>query len=268
VKRKRISKKKLARIARLERQLKEALKHFRPRKSERGQWVAITARGTKTEPPGRRIDYNSNRMRSFFSVHVAKSVHAKKQIIPFREWLPKRTAKLLKKTRKVEIARRKSLKSRSVSNRQADLRKAQKLGTHTKQEWEALKKLVKYRCVKCGDKMSVWCRYLLQKDHIVPIVMGGSDSIDNIQPLCGACNAGKEGDTFNWLKYRLKHGWRNYGPTDRVPWPGWVIEETQFRNATGRRKKLLRNWIRRQRRRRRKKQYYPLPSVHRPKWVE
>ena len=47
----------------------------------------------------------------------------------------------------------------------------------------------------------------MTKDHIVPICHGGSDSIDNIQPICIWCNKSKGGERFNWADFRLKKGW-------------------------------------------------------------
>ena len=39
------------------------------------------------------------------------------------------------------------------------------------------------RCLACGDTEA-----MLEADHIVPLTRGGTDDIDNIQPLCGTCN--------------------------------------------------------------------------------
>jgi 5-methylcytosine-specific restriction endonuclease McrA len=62
---------------------------------------------------------------------------------------------------------------------------ARKLGTHTKAEWIELRDRVGM-CLGCGSET----RHLT-KDHITPIVFGGCDCIQNIQPLCQPCNSRK-----------------------------------------------------------------------------
>lgn len=81
--------------------------------------------------------------------------------------------------------------------------KAQKLGAHTKVEWETLKAEFNYRCVRCSLK-----NHHLDKDHIKPLYQGGSDQIQNIQPLCSWCNASKGSENFNWVEFRRKYGWK------------------------------------------------------------
>lgn len=61
-------------------------------------------------------------------------------------------------------------------------------GTHTLGEWVALLEFCNGLCVKCGSDDSV------VKDHIQPVYQGGSDGIENIQPLCRKCNSGKGSD--------------------------------------------------------------------------
>jgi len=77
------------------------------------------------------------------------------------------------------------------------LKDAKGKGKHTKTQWEALKLEFNGVCVRCqipGGK--------IQKDHILPIYLGGSDSIENIQPLCVRCNCQKGPEDFNWKEYR------------------------------------------------------------------
>ena len=88
-----------------------------------------------------------------------------------------------------------------------DLRKqrmaeARKKGTHKSEEWELLKEEFDYRCVKCGRE-----GYHLDRDHILPVYLGGSDGIENIQPLCAWCNAAKGPESFNWKQHRRSVGW-------------------------------------------------------------
>lgn len=58
-------------------------------------------------------------------------------------------------------------------------------GRHTFAEWEDLKRRAKHRCVKCRKRKP------LTRDHIIPLCLGGSDEITNIQPLCMSCNCRK-----------------------------------------------------------------------------
>jgi 5-methylcytosine-specific restriction endonuclease McrA len=59
------------------------------------------------------------------------------------------------------------------------------IGTYSIAEWRALLKKYAYRCLCCGYEG------ILTVDHIIPLALGGSNSIDNIQPLCFNCNARK-----------------------------------------------------------------------------
>lgn len=84
-----------------------------------------------------------------------------------------------------------SLGGRSRSERMAA---AKHLGTHSKAEWQEMKDFFGV-CVKCSGDTGL---LHLDKDHIIPVYQGGSDSITNIQPLCAKCNAGKGSDTTDY----------------------------------------------------------------------
>ena len=88
-------------------------------------------------------------------------------------------------------------------SRSSRLSAARRKGTHTPEEWQAMLDVIGPTCLRCdrpaGDNGSG-----LVKDHIVPVYQGGSDGIENIQPLCRSCNAAKGPDTTD----HRPEGWR------------------------------------------------------------
>ena len=61
-------------------------------------------------------------------------------------------------------------------------------GSHTSGEWENVKVQYGYKCAMCFKPET---EVQLTKDHIIPVTKGGSDFIENIQPLCVRCNSSK-----------------------------------------------------------------------------
>ena len=55
----------------------------------------------------------------------------------------------------------------------------------TELDWAELKRKYNYTCLCCGRREP---EIKLSPDHVLPLSKGGSNSIDNIQPLCRTCN--------------------------------------------------------------------------------
>lgn len=86
----------------------------------------------------------------------------------------------------------KRINSRIRSHR---LSKAREKGRHSKQEWTEMKWFFENTCCRCMGGSGL---LNVEKDHIIPIYQGGSDGLDNIQPLCALCNGGKGSETIDW----------------------------------------------------------------------
>lgn len=73
-------------------------------------------------------------------------------------------------------------------------------GSHTLDEFRELCDRYGWVCLCCGTNNS---DKQLTADHVVPLVKGGSNYIDNIQPLCGPCNSSK---SIKIIDYRPMFG--------------------------------------------------------------
>jgi 5-methylcytosine-specific restriction endonuclease McrA len=70
-------------------------------------------------------------------------------------------------------------------------------GDFTVAEWLMLVAKYGCRCLCCGQMGG---GNDLQIDHVVPLEMGGSNNIDNIQPLCEKCNKAKGKKVIDYRK--------------------------------------------------------------------
>lgn len=91
---------------------------------------------------------------------------------------------------------------------------ARTLGTHTRAEWVEMLRIFGGRCVAC------WSRAMnVEKEHVKPVSAGGSDAIENLQPMCAPCNASKGGSSEDhrssrvpdWLEKIVKYQEDNPG---------------------------------------------------------
>ena len=73
------------------------------------------------------------------------------------------------------------------------MREAKLKGDHTDIEWADMLEFFDYTCVRC-----LCFEEGVVKDHIIPIYQGGSNGLDNIQPLCRKCNSSKASESIDW----------------------------------------------------------------------
>jgi 5-methylcytosine-specific restriction endonuclease McrA len=89
-------------------------------------------------------------------------------------------------------------KRRAIVRIHAHKRRAWKRGSDgsfTQQEWLLVCEYCHNECLCCGKREP---DITLTPDHIVPLSRGGSNTIDNIQPLCLTCNISKNARTVDY----------------------------------------------------------------------
>jgi 5-methylcytosine-specific restriction endonuclease McrA len=75
-------------------------------------------------------------------------------------------------------------------------------------DWIEILEIHKFQCADCGKRG----RHNLTIDHIIPISEGGSNSANNIQPLCVPCHERKDGYVRRplWWLRRMLRKWRRF----------------------------------------------------------
>jgi 5-methylcytosine-specific restriction endonuclease McrA len=87
----------------------------------------------------------------------------------------------------------------NVEIRSERVRLANLKGRHTKQQWQEMKEFFNHTCLRCYGSSGL---ANVVKDHIIPLYQGGSNGLDNLQPLCAFCNASKGSENIDWrIKY-------------------------------------------------------------------
>jgi hypothetical protein len=102
-----------------------------------------------------------------------------------REWNERNRERLNAKNRRWKQANPDSVKA-AAQRRRALLRNSAE--HHTPTEWRELKAHYGHRCLCCGAREG---DVQLTPDHVLPLAVGGTNGISNIQPLCLPCNLRK-----------------------------------------------------------------------------
>jgi hypothetical protein len=88
-------------------------------------------------------------------------------------------------------------RDKRIASRQKRRARLRAGGSFTAREWRVLRARYHHTCLCCGKAEP---DIKLTPDHVIPLVHGGRNAIDNIQPLCLLCNLKKGTKTIDYRK--------------------------------------------------------------------
>ncbi len=98
-----------------------------------------------------------------------------------RKWYAKNETKVKAHSRNYYKANKAKIRAKKHRRRALV---ASASGSYTAKEWIALCRKYGNKCLACGSSE-------ITVDHVVPLSKGGTNCIDNLQPLCSSCNSSK-----------------------------------------------------------------------------
>lgn len=133
------------------------------------------------------------RMKRYWKEYAKKHSLRKVALVKEKRLDPKYRKKESAWARNWQLANQKKFLEIQVLARNRRRLRLLNRGNFTAQEWKDKKEEFKYTCPSC---LIVEPDIRLTIDHIIPISKGGSNTIDNIQPLCKPCNSSKNAKTI------------------------------------------------------------------------
>lgn len=144
-----------------------------------------------------RIEPHSGKRRCKICAQENHKKHYSKEAsrIKMAEWRKSNPDKAIEHSRRYSEYRKEYLKMWRSNNKdkvnfyamQYNNQKRANGGSFSQDEWVTLQSKYNFKCLSCGITPQ-----RLTVDHVIPISLGGSNNIENIQPLCKSCNSKKQ----------------------------------------------------------------------------
>ena len=128
--------------------------------------------------------YLKNREKYILYAKKYREEHKNERILLRRNYYLKNKHKIMEQN-KIHSKTPKGKIMRNSCSRNCRDRRRGAIGVITNKQWQDKIKKYNYRCVYCG----VVCQPTM--DHVIPLIKGGTNTIDNVVPVCAECNCRK-----------------------------------------------------------------------------